>query len=135
LGNISSVSQVMSRNVTTLDTSGTVLDAIRIMTEKGIGCVVVTDKAKPVGIVTERDVMKAMMQGRNVLNSKIAEVMINPVTTVPPEAPVVKALDLMKKKGIRRLPVVSDGKLRGIITVHRDLLYWALPQSKGRIPK
>jgi CBS domain-containing protein len=127
---MSTVFQIMNRRVVTLDVSGSVLDALRIMTEKGVGCLVITDNAKPVGIVTEKDAMKLIMQGRDVLNRKVAEVMSNPLTTVRPETSVVEALDLMKKKNIRRLPVVSDGQLQGIITIHSDLLYWALTATK-----
>jgi CBS domain-containing protein len=124
----------MNRKVTTLDVSRTVLDAVRIMTEKGVGSLVITEDSKPVGIVTERDVMKAMMQGKDILRNKVADVMTLPLTTVPPETPVVEALDLMKKKNIRRLPVVSDGELQGIITIHTDLLYWALTATRADTP-
>jgi len=124
----------MNRSVATLDVSGTVLDALRIMTTKSVGCLIITDSTKPVGIVTERDVMKVMMQGRDILNNKVAEVMSIPLTAVRPETSVVEALDLMKKKNIRRLPVVSDGELQGIITIHTDLLYWALTATKGDTP-
>ena len=121
----------MNRKVTTLDISGTVRDAARIMTEKGVGCIVITEDTRPVGIVTERDVMKAMMQDKDVLANKVSELMSVPLTTAPPETPVVEALDLMKKKNIRRLPIVSDGELQGIVTIHTDLLYWALSAAKG----
>jgi len=121
----------MNRKVTTLDISGTVRDAARIMTEKSVGCIVITEDTRPVGIVTERDVMKAMMQDKDVLANKVSELMSVPLTTAPPETPVVEALDLMKKKNIRRLPIVSDGELQGIVTIHTDLLYWALSAAKG----
>jgi len=124
----------MNRNVTTLDVSGTVLDAVRIMIEKSVGCIVISENSKPVGIVTERDVMKAMLQGKDILKHKVAEVMSLPLTTVPPETSVVEALDLMKKKNIRRLPVVRDGELQGIITIHTDLLYWALTATRTDTP-
>ena len=116
----------MNSHVSTLDATGTVRDLIQIMTEKGVGCVIITDNTKPIGIVTERDVMKAFMDGREVLSKGVIDVMVRPLTSVSPETPVVQALQLMRSKNIRRLPVVSDEKLHGIITVHRDLLYWAL---------
>lgn len=134
MSNFNAVSQIMNRSVSTLDASETVLDALRLMTEKGVGCLVITENAKPVGIVTERDVMKAMMQGRDVLKNRVADLMSLPLTSVPPETPVVDALDLMRKKNIRRLPVVSNGELQGIITIHTDLLYWALNTTRGNSP-
>jgi CBS domain-containing protein len=121
----------MNRRVTTLDASDTVIDALRVMTEKGVGCVVITSDSRPVGILTERDVMKTMMRGNEVLRNKLSGVMSLPLTTVPPDTPVVEALNLMMKKNIRRLPIVSDGVLQGIITIHQDLLYWALAAASG----
>ena len=121
----------MNRNVATLDASRTLKDAVHIMTEKSVGCVIVQENQKPVGIVTERDVMKAMLNHEDALASNVTQVMSIPLTTVPPDTAVVEALDLMKKKAIRRLPVVSNGELQGIITIHTDLLYWALAAAKG----
>jgi CBS domain-containing protein len=123
----------MNSNVSTLDVSGSVRDVMRIMTEKSVGCVVITDDSKPVGIVTERDVMRAMMEEAG-LSRRVIDVMVHPLTSVPPETPVVQALQLMRSKNIRRLPVVSDQKLHGIVTVHRDLLYWALTALRGKRP-
>jgi CBS domain-containing protein len=122
----------MNSNVSTLDVSGTVRDVMQIMTEKSVGCVVITNDSKPVGIVTERDVMRAMMGEAEVLSRRVVDVMVHPLTSVPPETPVVQALQLMRSKNIRRLPVVSNEKLHGIVTVHRDLLYWALTALRGK---
>ena len=130
---IRTVAQVMNSNVSTLDVSGTVLDVMQIMTEKGVGCVIITDQTKPIGIVTERDVMRAIIGGKEVLSKRVPDVMVHPLTSVPPETPVVQALQLMRSKNIRRLPVVSNEKLRGIVTVHRDLLYWALTGLGGSV--
>jgi len=95
--------------------------------------VVITNESKPVGILTERDVMKAIMRREKVLASRVSDVMVVPLTSVAPETPVVQALDLMRQRNIRRLPVVSDEQLRGIVTVHRDLLYWALTALGGPV--
>jgi len=126
LSQIHTVHQIMNRNVSALETSNTVLDALKMMTEKGVGCVVITSSSRPVGILTERDVMKAMMNGKEVLEYKLNDVMSQPLTTVRPDAAVTEALGVMKDRNIRRLPVVKEDRLLGIITVHRDLLYWAL---------
>jgi CBS domain-containing protein len=122
----------MNRNVSALESSNSVLDALKVMTEKGVGCVVVTSESKPVGIITERDLMRAMMNGREVLGCRLHDVMSQPLTTVRPDTAVTDALSVMKDRNIRRLPVVQEDKLLGIITVHRDLLYWALVASTGK---
>jgi len=120
------VSQVMTKNVLSTDTSTNLVEAARLMTERGIGCVVITENGKPVGVLTEKDIMKKIVGGKNVFQENVRTFMSQPLISVPPDMPVVDALDLMKKKNIRRLPIVNEGRLEGLITVHRDLLYWAL---------
>jgi len=119
----------MNRNVSALESSNSVLDALKVMTERGVGCVVITSGSRPVGIITERDLMKAMMNDKEVLGCKLNEVMSQPLTTVRPNTAVTEALSVMKNRNIRRLPVVEEEKLLGIVTVHSDLLYWALAAS------
>jgi CBS domain-containing protein len=104
------------------------------MTDKGIGCVVVTENGKPVGILTERDVMKEIVKDKNILEKDVSSLMTRPLISVSPDTPVVDALDLMRKKNIRRLPVVDEGRLVGLITVHTDLLYWALAAMRPSSP-
>lgn len=129
-----SVSQIMTRNVLSTETSTHLVGAVRLMTDKGIGCVVVTENGKPVGILTERDVMKEIVKDKNVLEKDVGSLMTRPLISVSPDTPVVDALDLMRKKDIRRLPVVDEGKLVGLITVHSDLLYWALAAMRTSSP-
>jgi CBS domain-containing protein len=120
------VSQIMIKNVLSTETSTHLVDAARLMTERGIGCVVITENGRPVGVLTEKDVMKKIVKDKNVFQEDVGTLMSQPLVSVPPDMPVVDALDLMKKKNIRRLPVVNEGRLEGLVTVHRDLLYWAL---------
>ena len=121
-----SVSQIMIKNVLSTEKSTQLADAARLMTEKGIGCVVITDNGKPVGVLTEKDIMKEIVRDKNVFQKDVGSIMSRPLVSVPPDTPVVDALDLMRKRDIRRLPVVNGERLEGLVTVHRDLLYWAL---------
>jgi CBS domain-containing protein len=121
-----SVSQIMIRNVLSTEKSTQLADAARLMTEKGIGCVVITENGKPVGVLTEKDIMKEIVRDKNVFQKDVGSLMSRPLVSVSPDTPVVDALDLMRKKDIRRLPVIDEGRLEGLVTVHRDLLYWAL---------
>ena len=120
------ISQIMVKNVLSTEASTHLVDAVRLIAEKGIGCVVITDDGKPVGILTERDIMKEIANDKNAFQKDVGALMRKPLVSASPDTPVVDALDLMRKKDIRRLPVVNKGKLEGIVTVHRDLLYWAL---------
>ena len=130
LNGINTVSQIMNRNVATLDASRTLMDAVQIMTERSVGCAIATSDRKAVEILTERDVMKAMLSNNDILGNNVTQVMSIPLTTISPDTSVVEALDLMKKKAIRRLPVVSNGELQGIIKIHTNLLYWTLAAAK-----
>ena len=120
----------MKKNVVTLDISNTVLDAVRVMAEKCVGCLVITESTRPVGIITERDIMRSILQDRSVLERGVEQVMSQPLLAVQPETAVVEALDLMKEKEIRHLPVVAGERLQGVITMHSDLLHWALNANK-----
>jgi CBS domain-containing protein len=124
----------MKKKVATLDNSGTVLDAIRVMTEKCVGCIVIMRDMEPLGILTERDALVAIMHDKDALSHNVGEAMSKPLITVDPETRVVEALHLMKSKNIRHLPVVSGGQLRGIMTIHTALLNWALT-SNGPSPE
>ncbi|MBS7658525.1 MAG: CBS domain-containing protein [Candidatus Bathyarchaeia archaeon] len=127
------VSQIMSKNVITVDSSEKVLRALQIMAEKGIGSVIVIENGKPVGIITERDIAKKLVQDKSTLDKKVKDVMSKPLITVSPDTGIFEALQIMRKNNIRRLPVVSAGKLEGIVT-EKDLLYWVLKVAYAPYP-
>ena len=120
------VSKIMTKPVVVVESSATVMEALKLMVDKGIGCVVLTKNREPVGMLTERDIVKLIIRGREALRSRVEKVMSHPLISVSPDTPVVDAIKLMKEKGITRLPIVKDGQLQGIITIHSDLLYWAI---------
>jgi CBS domain-containing protein len=124
----------MVKNVLSTETSTNLVDAARLITEKGIGCVVITEDGRPVGMLTERDIMREIINDKNAFRKDVGSFMKRPLISVSPDTAVVDALDLMRKKDIRRLPVVNKGKLEGIVTVHRDLLYWALAAMRSSSP-
>ena len=110
------VNQVMSKNLLTLDKSTTLQEAAEHMKRLTIGCVIVTEKDIPIGIVTERDfVTKIAAEGRP-LFTEIKEVMSSPLITIDPEDTIWEASELMKEKSIHKLPVKEDNKITGIIT-------------------
>ncbi|MEM2357325.1 MAG: CBS domain-containing protein, partial [Candidatus Bathyarchaeia archaeon] len=109
------------------------LRALQIMAEKGIGSVIVIENGKPVGIITERDIAKKLVQDKSTLDKKVKDVMSKPLITVSPDTGIFEALQIMRKNNIRRLPVVSAGKLEGIVT-EKDLLYWVLKVAYAPYP-
>jgi len=121
------VGEIMSSPVITVRPSDTVKQALELMERKYISSViVVSDDLRPVGILTERDVVRLLLiHNEKILEKKMEEVMSTPVVVCRPKTPIAEALMIMHKNGIRRLPVIEDEKLVGIIT-QRDITYWTL---------
>lgn len=114
------VKEYMKANVITVSKDTTMEQVAKIMTEKNIGSVIVVDNGKPVGIITERDIVKGIGKGKK-LDSKAEEIMTSSLITVREDSPITGALALMRQFNIRHLPVVNDkGELTGIISI-RDI--------------
>ena len=110
----------MSRDPVTLAETETIFTTARIMRENNIGDVIVLDdtKAHVKGIVTDRDmVVRAIAEGRDPTESTIGSICSENLTTVAPDDPVDKAVDLMRERALRRLPVVEGGRPCGIISI------------------
>ena len=108
----------MNRNVIVCGKDFSLIDAIRVMIDKRIGSLIVVENGKVVGIVTNRDVMKAIVTNYSDLQSmKVKDIMTKDVITISPSDTLEKAVDLMTKYRIKRLPVVDGDKLVGILTV------------------
>jgi CBS domain-containing protein len=112
------VRDIMTKNVVTIEVNRTALEAAKIMAEKGISSLIVLNDKDPVGIVTERDfVKKICIKELNVSRVKVNEVMSKIRTFADPEIPIEVAVQRMVNHKIRRLPIMEDGKVVGIITV------------------
>jgi CBS domain-containing protein len=109
---------IMIRNVVTISPDKTAQDAARLMAEHGIGSVVVMDSDKVIGIITERDLVRKVC-AKDIPSSKvkIQDVMSAPIITAEPDLPIEAAVQRMFNNKIRRLPVVENGKLVGIVTI------------------
>ncbi|HIP25106.1 MAG TPA: CBS domain-containing protein [Archaeoglobus profundus] len=112
------VKEVMTREVCTAGKDETLLDASRKMLEFGVGSVIIVENGKPIGIVTERDIIEKVVSKNKIPSKvKLKDIMSTPLITIKPTASLRNAADIMRKKGIRRLPVIDDnGNLVGIIT-------------------
>jgi len=119
------LSGIMTTKVITVDISERVEEALRLMIKFDVGSVIVTDRQKPVGIITERDITRASLRGDSLLKIPVRGLMSKPVQSVAPDTEVWKAFETMLKLGVRRLPVVEDEKLVGMVT-EKDLTRWVL---------
>lgn len=107
-----------------------VRDAIAKMVERNVGSIIVAEGGAPVGILTERDVLRIASKDVKALGSEISRVMTKPVETIPPTTPILTAVEWMHQRKIRRLPVVGeDRKLVGIVT-ERDMVKWFLEKPE-----
>lgn len=116
---LKTVASSMTSPVYSLDYSASLQDALLLMSSERISCVVLTRENKPIGILTERDMVRLASEDINISERCVADEMTSPLQTVKAEVPLQMASRLMEKNRIRRL-VVADGKgnLAGILTRH-----------------
>ncbi len=113
------VSQIMTNQIVTINFAQSALDAALLMKEKRISSLIVQDdNNKSLGIITERDFVKRVCaEDKKSSEVKISELMSKIQTFAEPDTPVDVAVQRMINNKIRRLPVISEGKVIGIITV------------------
>jgi len=116
------IRDVMVKNVITVDADYTVKHTAKIMNRCGIGCVLVLESERVVGIVTERDLLKRVVAvPRDPEKTFVREIMSRPVIVVGPDVALEDAVRLMFKHQVKKLPVVEgyhrDAKLVGLVTL------------------
>ena len=105
----------MTTNVITIGVNETVLYAAKLMHQQDVGDLVVMEGNLPKGIVTERDLVRRVMALKKPLETKVSEIMTNPLITIEDNASLRDAARKMVKYKIRRLPVTNEKVLIGII--------------------
>ena len=112
-----------STDVLSVPQNTTISELVKRACEINIGAFLITDdNGKLAGIVSERDVMHQVNAGTDFENTPVSEVMTTGIISAKPEDDINIAMDLMVSKRIRHLPVLSDHKIEGLITV-RDLIH------------
>ena len=110
------VREVMNRNIVTAKPEITLKEAAKVMSEMHIGCLIIYANEKILGIITSSDILKAVAGDREPNATYAADVMTKDVKTISPDKDLASAAETMAKYKIKKLPVVSDGKLVGLIT-------------------
>jgi CBS domain-containing protein len=107
------------RDVTTISASRTVGDAVKLLKERGIGAVIVTDGTGPIaGILSERDVVRALeAHNGETLAKPVSDIMSSPVTTCDENMSVDHLMVVMTENRFRHVPVVHEGKLTGMVSI------------------
>ncbi|MFQ6052184.1 MAG: cyclic nucleotide-binding/CBS domain-containing protein [Candidatus Hydrothermarchaeota archaeon] len=128
---VSLVKDIMIEEVLFTDVSSSIIEVANLMSTKDVGSLIVTKNEKPVGIITERDILKKVVaKGLDPKETKVSEVMHTPLITIDSESSVFQAAELMNMNKIRRLPAVKDDKIVGIVTVfdiithYREVAGW-----------
>ncbi|MBN1156684.1 CBS domain-containing protein [Candidatus Woesearchaeota archaeon] len=114
---IKTVADVMTKDTVTVTKDTGFIKAMKMMGDKRLGCLIVVDNKIPVGIVTERDVMNEIVVNADILQRfKVEDVMTPSLLSISSGHKLFSANSFMIRKGVRRLPVVENGKLLGIVT-------------------
>lgn len=112
------VKEIMTHAVTAIDPEGSVVDAAKMMQKHNVGSIPVVDHTGVIGIVTDRDiVVRCVAGGMDLQNARVKEVMTADLTTVTPETDMNQVTEIMAGRQIRRLPVVEQGRLVGILSL------------------
>ncbi len=120
------VKEIVSKEPVTCSPDTSVEEAAKMMLERNVGSIVITDNGRPLGILTDHDLKKVLIIGNKA--AKVTEFMNSPVISVDEEQPVFEAYLTLINKGINYIVVVGDGKVKGVIT-SKDILTQFEPSS------
>ena len=111
-----SVKDIMTKSIITVDVDTTVADSAKMMEDSKVGAILVTEKNTPVGIVTDRDFAIKVVAHAYHPTTPVRMIMSSPLYTISPDEPVRMIADFMYTRGIRKLPVIDNDKVIGIVT-------------------
>ena len=110
------VKQIMNNSVVSVDSSISATDAAKMMEDTGVGAVIVLENSIPIGIVTDRDFAVKIAAHSYPLDTPVRRIMSSPLISIDPNSNLWIASDLMSTRNVRKLPVIDDDKVVGIIT-------------------
>ena len=117
-----SVAEVMNKTVIIMDINSDIPAIAREMVSRDAGSVIITENGKAMGIITERDLVKSIIsEDRKPSDVDASAILSTPLVTVKPETSIVKASEIMLKANIKRLPVLENGTIIGVIS-NTDIL-------------
>lgn len=115
--NVKTILDKKGHDVWTISPEAKVIDALKLMADKGVGALVVLYKDRVTGIFSERDyARKVVLHGKSSIDTPVKEIMTFRIYSVSPETPVEECMALMTAKRVRHLPVVDKGKLVGLVS-------------------
>jgi CBS domain-containing protein len=112
------IKDVMVKEIITVNPTAKIRAAVELMNKNQIGCLVVTRKGKPVGIMTERDVLKKIVCGRkDPEQTRVSEIMSKPLIVGRVDMDWLEAVKLMLDQNIKKLPISDGERLVGLVTL------------------
>lgn len=131
---MSTVAKIMSKQPTTVGPGVSIVSAAKKMQAARIGSLLVKKGKKPVGIVTDTDIVRrAVSTNKNLAKMTVEKIMTTPICTIEGSRPVDDAQDMMADLGVRHLGVTQAGEIVGVISV-RDLLMFYKRYAQSKIP-
>lgn len=119
--------QVKGQDIWSITPNATVFEALRMMADKDIGALLVTENDKLVGILSERDyARKVILQGKASRDTLVKDIMTSVLYTIHPDQTIEECMELMTARRIRHLPVVLDDQILGVISIGdvvKDIIY------------
>jgi CBS domain-containing protein len=130
---LKSVREAMTASVSSVSPSQSLADAAEVMKGEDVGSVPVVEQGRLAGIVTDRDIVtRAVAEGRNPQAVRVEEIASHDLVTVEPERDLNEALALMARHKVRRLPVVEEGRLVGMLA-QADIALEAKEEKVGEM--
>ncbi len=112
------VKEIMSRNVVSIKGDKSVYEASLLYRDLGVGSILISEENKIKGIITERDIIeRTICEKKDPIETKVSEIMTKEMITIHPLEKIEDALELMKENNIKKLPVLKNQEIVGIITV------------------
>lgn len=110
------VKQIMQNTILSIDSSVAASDAAKLMEDSGVGAMVVLENNIPIGIITDRDFAIKITAHAYPIDTPVRRIMSSPLISIDPNSDLWIASDLMSTRKVRKLPVIDDDKVVGIIT-------------------
>jgi len=132
-GTIGTILSQKGRQVYSISPVATVFEAIQLMADKNVGALLVTSEEKLVGVISERDyTRKVALKGKSSRETKVMEIISNPVVSATPNHSVEECMRLMTSNRVRHLPILEGDKLVGIVSIG-DLVNWIISAQDATI--
>jgi len=110
------VRDIMTKSVISIDESATINEAAKMMEDAKVGAIIVMENNTPVGIVTDRDFAVKVAAHAYQISESVKKIMSSPLIAISPDETVRMVADLMYTRGVRKIPVIDDDKIVGMIT-------------------